>query len=232
MSLIALGVTILAVLLVRNHPSEMGLEPVGRLPLATYDPQISFEKKGDGALLVRLGLLFLAFGSTFMVYGTFIVTTLVNEYGFSEVKAGMYWSWVGFFSIFSGLFFGTLSDRIGRKYGLALAFAVQSSAYLIAGLKLDSNWMIISTVLFGTALFAIPAIMAAAVGDYLGVSRAAAAYSMVTIFFAAGQTVGPTMAGIIGKATGSFTGAYLLAALITISAMILAVYLPRPDLRS
>ncbi len=229
LSLAALIVTILAAWLVRNSPSEMGLEPIGRTIPASYDQQIPRERKGDGVLLVRLGLLYLAFGATFMVYGTFIVTTLVREYGFSEAKAGMYWSWVGFFSLFSGLVFGVLSDRIGRKYGLALAFTIQSCAYLLAGLKPDSQWLIISIVLFGSAVFSIPAIMAAAVGDYLGLPRAAAAFSTVTIFFAAGQTVGPTLAGIIGRATGSFSGAYLLAALITASATIFALFLPKPD---
>jgi len=116
-----------------------------------------------------------------------------------------------YFQLFSGVIFGTLSDRIGRKYGLSLAFAVQGSAYLLAGIKSESQWMIISAILFGSAVFAIPAIIAASVGEYLGAQRAASAFSTVTIFFVAGQTVGPAFAGIIGKATGSFTGAYLLA---------------------
>ena len=99
------------------------------------DQLVPSEHRGDGTLLLRLGLLYLAFGATFMVYGTFIVTTMVREYGFSEAKAGLYWSWAGFFSLFSGLAFGMISDRIGRKYGLALVFAVQSAAYLLAGVK-------------------------------------------------------------------------------------------------
>jgi MFS family permease len=95
-------------------------------------------------------------------------------------------------------------------------------------MKPESQWMIVSALLFGSAVFSIPAIMAASVGEYLGVHRAASAFSTVTIFFAAGQTVGPTIAGIIGKTTGSFTGAYLLAALLIGSAMVFALFLPRP----
>ena len=55
-------------------------------------------------------------------------------------------------------------------------------------------------VLYGVAAFAIPAIMAAAVGDYFGLSRAAAAFSAVTIFFAVGQTFGPAAAGLLAEA--------------------------------
>jgi MFS family permease len=229
LAIIALAVTVLAAWLVRNHPSDMGLEPLGRATPPSPDQLIPREHRGDGALLVRLGLLYLAFGATFMVFGTFIVTTMVREYGFSEAKAGVYWSWAGFFSLFSGVLFGMLSDRIGRKYGVALVFAVQSIAYLLAGLKPGSIGLMIAIVIYGSALFAIPAIMAAAVGDYLGLSRAAAAFSTITIFFAVGQTVGPALAGVIGKATGSFTGAYLLAGLITAAAMIIALVLPHPN---
>jgi predicted MFS family arabinose efflux permease len=221
-------VTILSAWLVRNDPADVGLEPLGKLTRPSPDQLVPREYRGDGALLVRLGILYLAFGATFMIYGTFIVTTMVRDYGFSEPQAGMYWSLSGFFSLFSGVFFGTLSDHIGRKYGLALVFAVQTAAYLLAGFKLGSMGLLISIVLYGSAVFAIPAIMAAAVGDYLGLARAAQAFATITIFFAAGQTIGPTLAGLIGKTTGSFTGAYLMAGTITASAVIFALLLSSP----
>lgn len=225
---IALTVTILAAWLVRNHPGEKGLEPLGRSVPPSPAQLIPTEQQGDGALLLRLGLLYLAFGSTFMVFGTFIVTTMVREYGFSEALAGSYWSWTGLFSLFSGVVFGILSDRIGRKQGLALVFLVQSGAYLLAGLQPGEFGLLIAIILYGTALFAVPAIMAAAVGDYLGPTRTAAAFSTITIFFAAGQTIGPALAGVIGDATGSFSTAYLLAGLITLIAAFFSLFLPAP----
>jgi MFS family permease len=228
LGLISLFVTACAGLLLRNHPSELGLEPVGRSVPVSPEQLIPHERRGDGAILLRLGLLYLLFGATFMVYGTFIVTTMVKEYGFSEARAGLYWSWVGFFSLFSGVGFGALSDRIGRKRGLALVFAVQTGAYLLAGLRLGGLGLVFSIVLYGMAVFAIPAIMAAAVGDYLGLSRAATAFATVTIFFAFGQTIGPAGAGLIAGASGGFTNAYLLAALLTAFAALFAATLPSP----
>jgi MFS family permease len=228
LGLITLAVSVCAVSLLRNDPAELGLEPVGLAPAVSPDLLKPREHRGDGFILLRLGLIYLAFGATFMVYGTFIVTTMVREFGFSEQQAGLYWSWVGFFSLFSGVGFGALSDRIGRRYGLALVYAVQTVAYLLAGLKPGSAGLIVSIVLYGSAVFAIPAIMAAAVGDYLGISRAATAFATVTIFFAVGQTIGPAGAGLIARASGSFTSAYLLASLLTAGAAIFAACLPRP----
>ena len=225
---ISLGVAACAAAFLRNHPSEMGLEPVGQRPRIAPEQFIPREGRGDALILIRLGLLYLVFGVTFMVFGTFIVTTMVNEYGFSEAKAGLYWSWVGMFSLFSGVGFGALSDRIGRKWGMATVFLVQSAAYLLAGLKLGNSTLVISIVLYGLAVFAIPAIMAAAIGDYLGLSRAASAFATVTLFFAIGQSTGPALAGMIARTTNSFCSAYLLAAMITAAAAVFAATLPPP----
>lgn len=228
LGLVSLAIAAIAALLVRNSPAGMGLEPVGRPLPASPAQLIPRERVGDGALLVRLGLLYLLFGATFMVYGTFIVTSMVREYGFSEARAGLYWSWVGMFSLFSGVGFGTLSDRIGRGPGLGLVFALQSAAYLLAGLHLGPGVLFLSILLYGLAVFAIPAIMTAAVGDYLGLSRAAGALATVTVFFAAGQTIGPAGAGLLGGAWGGFAPAYLLCSLLTAVAALLALRLPPP----
>ena len=231
LGLISLAISLVAGLLLRNSPAEMGLEPVGR-PLPTVSPQlIPHERRGDAGLLVRLGLLYMVFGITFMIYGTFIVTSMVKEYGFSEARAGLYWSWVGIFSLFSGVGFGALSDRIGRKHGLGLVFAVQTIAYLLAGLHYGASGLLLSIILYGLSVFALPAIMTAAVGDYLGLSRAATALATITIFFAAGQTIGPGGAGLLAGACGGFASAYLLSALLTAVAALLAVKLPPPPVR-
>ena len=221
-----------AALWLRNTPSEKGLEPLGavKADLAAASP-VPHEHRGDGMLLFRLGLLYLAFGATFMVFGTFIVTSMVREFGLSEAQAGHYWSWVGFFSVFSGVGFGALSDRIGRKQGMILVFLVQSTAYLLAGLKLGTVGLVLAIVLYGSAVFAIPAIMAAAVGDYLGTARAASSFATITLFFAVGQTVGPAAAGLLARLYDSFAPAYLCAAVVTLSAALFTLFLPAPRKR-
>lgn len=229
LGLISLAVAACAACFLRNHPGELGLMPVGR-PMHAATDQVPFrEGCGNGRLLVRIGFLYLIFGATFMIYGTFIVTTMVSDYGFSEAKAGLYWSWVGFFGLFSGVGFGTLSDFVGRNRSMALVFSLQTAAYLLAGLKFGSGTLLVSIILFGSTIFAIPAIMTATVGDYFGPTRAARAFSIATIFFAFGQITGPATAGLIAGAQGTFTSAYLLASLLTAIAAIIAIMLPPPQ---
>ena len=76
-----------------------------------------------------------------------------------------------------------------RDHGILARAPSLTLAYLLAGSRLGTMAMFGSVVLYGVAVFAIPAIMAAAVGDYLGKARAAAAFSMITFCFAIGQTL-------------------------------------------
>ncbi len=225
---IVLLIALLVALLVRNDPEPLGLQPIGAGQRFDVAGLTTPEPTNSGRILLYLGLLYFAFGATYMVYGTFIVTCMVEEYGFSEATAGHFWAWVGFFSLFSGVVFGTLSDKIGRRGGLMVVFVVQTLAYLLAGSGLGEWSLIASVFLYGIAAWAIPAIMAATVGDYMGIAKAAGAFSLITFFFAGGQTIGPAVAGIIAETSGSFAPAFLLSALLTGAAAVAALKLPKP----
>jgi MFS family permease len=228
LGLITLGCAVIAAALIRNDPADLGLEPVGRKLGLPPEALLPKDQPGSALILLQLGALYLIFGTTYMIYGTFIVTTMVVEFGFPEGRAGMFWSWVGFFSLFSGVLFGTLSDRIGRKKGLMAVFAVQTLAYLLAGSGIGTAALLLSVFFYGMAVFAIPAIMAVAVGDYLGISRAAGAFSTITFFFAVGQTIGPGAAGVLAEISGTFTTSFLASAVLTGLAIVMAAFLPRP----
>src|SRR5512139_3813300 len=215
-------------LLLRNEPAEVGLEPLGRAQAVSYDPTETHGPYRASRILLHLGGLYLLFGLTYMVYGTFIVATMVDEYHYAEATAGSFWSWTGFFCRFSGVGFGILSDRLGRRGGLLLAYAVQGAAYLLVASQWGTLALFGSVALYGLAVFAVPAIMAAAVGDYLGTARAAAAFSMVTFCFAIGQTIGPGVAGVMADAAGTFRAPYLAAAAINVVALLGTCFLPRP----
>jgi hypothetical protein len=105
---------------------------------------------------------------------------------------------------------------------------VQGAAYLLVASKLGTLALFGSVVLYGLAVFAVPAIMAAAVGDYLGTARAAAAFSIITFCFAIGQTNGPGAAGVLAERAGTFSFPYYAAAALNGVAVLAACFLPRP----
>lgn len=226
---VSLLIAVIVGFLLRNEPAEVGVEPVGQVEPVASEDLVQNEVRGTARIILQLGLIYLIFGATYVIYGTFIVTTMVDEFSFSEARAGFYWSWVGLFSIFSGIGFGSLSDRIGRKKGLAVVYAIQTVAYFLVGAGIGGQALVFSVVLYGISAFAIPTIMAAAVGDYLPVSRAATAFSAITFFFAVGQTVGPGVAGVLAETSGTFLPSYLASAVLTGLAIVLTALLPRAD---
>lgn len=215
-------------LLLRDSPEEKSLMPLGGEGTGNLDHTEARGSNANGGILLHLGVLYLLFGATYMIYGTFVVTTMVTERGMAETVAGRFWAWVGFFSIFSGPLFGILSDRIGRKGGLMTVFAVQTAAYGLISAKLGVWALYLSIALYGLSAWSIPTIMAAAVGDYFGAAGAAAGFSIITFFFAAGQTLGPSLGGIVAKSTGSFGSSYMMAAAATGFAVLLASFLRKP----
>jgi sugar phosphate permease len=120
---IVIAISLISHVFLRNKPEDVGLKPLGSEEM-TITPVTGGEKAAQSIYknktLYLLGTIYFLFGYTYVIYATFIVTTLVKERGFSETIAGNFWAWVGLLSLFSGPLFGTLSDRLGRKTGLTI----------------------------------------------------------------------------------------------------------------
>jgi len=231
LGMISLLVAILVWFLIRNDPAEMGLSVAGEVPNCHKNQtavQPAPDRRENRRLLGHFGILYLIFGCTYMIYATFIVTTLVDERGFSESSAGMFWAWVGFLSLFSGALFGFLSDKTSRKYGIMSALAVQTLAYYLVSMNDGMLPVYASVVLFGLSAWAIPSIMAASMGDYFGAKKAAWAFSIITFFFAVGQVLGPASAGMLADVYGGFSTAFWMSAMLTGVGVAIAIFLKKP----
>ncbi|MCB1763671.1 MAG: MFS transporter [Gammaproteobacteria bacterium] len=222
-------IALVALILLRNRPAQMGLRPLGIAPHSSDSHQQDTDRASALPIIVHLGSIYFTFGFTYVIYATFIVTTLVQERGFSEALAGQFWMWVGIVSIFSGPLFGTLSDRLGRKPALMMVFMLHTLAYLLIALPLPGNFTYLSIFLWGIGVWSIPSIIAAAVGDYLGADRAAAAFGTVTLFFGIGQIAGPGIAGLLADFTQSFSWSFVMAAGVTLLGLLLSSLLRHPE---
>lgn len=240
MALISLVISVAALVLLRNDPAQKGLAPVGEEiggEKTDYknpegpgmsSPSLQSTGKASQGTMVYLGCVYLFFGATYSVYVTFIVTALVNDHGFGEGAAGSFWAVVGALSIFSGPLFGGLSDRIGRRKGLMIAYGLFALAYTLAAAPLPKLFLYASIIMFGLTVWSIPTIMSAAVGDYVGPAQAVKALGFITLFFGAGQIVGPAMAGFLADVTGSFSTGFWFCAGLTGLAAILSSFLKPP----
>jgi MFS family permease len=231
--ILAILVTLIAVVghvFLRNRPEERGLEPLGGggREMTSVPQSVGAKSIYTNRTLYLLGSIYFLFGYTYVIYATFIVTTLVKERGFSEAIAGNFWSWVGLLSLFSGPVFGSLSDRIGRKGGLMIVFSLQMLAYLLVAAKLPLFFLYLSIGFYGIVAWSIPSIMVAAVGEYVGVDKALAAFGFITFIFGLGQITGPSIAGMLAERTGSFSSSFFMAAGFAALAIVLAGFLKKP----
>jgi len=231
LSAVVIAIACISVLLIRNKPEDKGLQLLGAEKPGHGKDIRAHNKTGSvyrEKMIYFLGLIYFLFGYTYVIYATFIVTTLVRERGFSESLAGNFWSMVGFLSLFSGPVFGTLSDRISRKAGLIIVFTFQMLSYLLVASGLPGIFLYLSIFFFGIVAWSIPSIMAAAVGDYVGAQKAARAFGLVTFIFGFGQIAGPAVAGVLAEKTGSFSSSFVMAAVASGMAILLTSFLKKP----
>jgi MFS family permease len=223
-------IAFLSYVLLRDRPEEKGLKPLGGESTASASAVAQRGKQNIYAsgIMYYLGTIYFLFGYTYVIYATFIVTSLVKERGFSESIAGDFWAWVGVLSLFSGPVFGTLSDRLSRKAGLIIVFSLQMLSYLLAASGLPGVFLYLSIGFYGVVAWSIPSIMAAAVGDYVGARKAAAAFGLVTFIFGFGQISGPAVAGLLAEKTGSFSSSFYMAAFFAGVAIFFTAFLKKP----
>jgi MFS family permease len=218
---------------VRNRPEDVGQHPYGddrafsRSPAGPTRWREVFANRD----LWGLGGVFACFGFSYVIYVTFFAAHLVKAGGLSPEAAGQVWGLAGVLSLGSGLIWGSLADRIGKGYGLAIVFGLHAVSFATFALGRTAPVFVASAALFGFAAWSIPAIMAAAVGDYARTSLAAAGLGFITIIFGVGQAIGPPIAGRLADWTQSFSGAFLLASGVALVGCVGALALRRPDRR-
>jgi len=211
-----LGLAVLALLLLRNRPAAIGLRPFG----AGENEEINISGAGGlhwrdvyrSRIIWHIGLIYVAFGFSYIIYLTFFTKYLMAEGGYTQVAAGRLFMYMGWLSLLCGLIWGGISDIIGRKGALIIVYLLHTAAFGLFAFRPSPAGFTLSAILFGLSAWSIPAIMAAACGDLLGPRLAPAALGFITLFFGIGQAVGPSAAGALADATGSLSPAMLLAA--------------------
>ncbi|KQQ59049.1 MFS transporter [Pseudomonas sp. Leaf127] len=77
-------------------------------------------------------LLLIFDGYDLFIYGV-VLPVIMKEWGLTPLQAGALGSYALFGMMFGALVFGSLADRIGRKKGIAICFALFSGATIING---------------------------------------------------------------------------------------------------
>jgi sugar phosphate permease len=225
-------------LFVRSRPEEKGLAQIGADSTEKTAAAASPAAKNGAQRWTHilkmgsvwyLGIVYFFYGLSYIIYMVFFAAYLVKEMGLTQEWAGGLWALVGGLSIFCGVIWGAVSDRLGRSKGAALAYLVLGLSYLIFALIKIKFGFYLSAIVFGLTAWSIPTIMAATAGDFVGPRLAPAGLGFITLFFGIGQALGPALGGYLADASGSFTIPFIVAGGISLLGMVLSFYLKKPS---
>jgi MFS family permease len=226
----------LVYIFVRNQPEEKDLRPIGQ----DFEAPASSKAGHDSALqwahiykrgaIWYLGVVYFFYGISYVIYLVFFAAYLVKEIGLSQAWTGGLWAMLGALSIFCGVIWGSISDRLGRNRGASFAYLVLGLSYIIFALVKVKTGFCVSAILFGLTAWSIPTIMAATAGDLVGPRLAPAALGFITLFFGLGQAFGPAMGGYLADLHQSFSLPFLVAGGFSFAGMASAFFLKSTSL--
>lgn len=176
----------------------------------------------------HLGATYFLYGFAFLMFFTFFQKRLIADLGFSSRTAGLLFLLVGISGTLAGVFWGGLSDRVGRGPTLAVVFALEAVAGVIFAVWPGLGALALASWLFGFCGLSVPSLMGAACADRFGVRLAPASLGFITFFLGIGQAVGPYVGGALADAFSSLTATYLLSAGVFGLGTLTAALLPRP----
>ena len=140
----------------------------------------------------------------------------------------------GFVALFNGLgrlFWGAVSDRIGRNLAYLLIYGTQVVIFFVVGgvhaLPLVAFLFAVVLLDYGGGFGTMPSFAA----DYFGTRYMGVNYGWILTAWGVGGIVGPMFVAVVKDRTGSFSGALPVIAVVLLAAAILPLVVRRPGAR-
>jgi MFS family permease len=187
-------------------------------------------------------------GAGYTVFMTFGVAYL-RELNWDPASASRAFALWGIFTLFGSTAWGTLADRFLKKWVLAVALVLQAAGYItflavgatgvLESIARPFGWeamtigaigAFVGAATVGFGQIGVPAILSAATGDYFSHRIAGMGFGLLTLTFAFGCIIGPSLGGYISDATGTLRTGLLfgLGALVVSLLATLMLEKPRP----
>ena len=169
---------------------------------------------------VPLLIGFFLFGLGYVAHITFIIAWM-RDHGSGPGEVAATWGALGLTTVLSArIWRHPLAAWRGGRPMAASTLTLAAGAFLPL-FSTALPVMIVSAILFGSALFTVPATVAAYSRKWLAPQQWGKFVAGFTVVFAVGQIIGPTLTGLLSDATGSlFSGLAFSAATLLIGALI------------
>ncbi len=210
-------------ILQRRNPKEVGQFPDGEVPSGSKRPEFHPDQAPVGRAWSLVSALrsfpfwslaagHIALGTgIFMIY-THVVAHLVDQ-GLSGLVAAFVFGLIGFMRIGGTLFWGWVSDRIGRvrAYGIGTLVALAGISCLALIDRASSlAFVYASAILFGIGHSAGNPTYGAVIADIFSGRNVGAIFGFLELAFGLGMALGAWLGGYIFDLTGSYRPAFAL----------------------
>lgn len=225
---LGVGSAIVLTSLLFRRPPEGNNPGVASLPNA--EPAVASFSLGQALSTPAFWSVFLAAGFSILAYQALMVHLVpyATDKGIEPMKAAMLVSIVGASNMVGRVSWGALSDRIGRKTALILAFGLGAGLVLWLWLWNSTAILIPFAALFGFAQGGWFVTWSTLQGELFGMGSLGAILGATQTGTSIGAGLGALLAGYIFDLTGGYRLAFLMAAIALILASLLILGLKEP----
>lgn len=226
----------LALFVIKGDPDALGLKPFGSQAgnddveqAGSQTPDV-FRQDLSLTEAMRTGSFWLIF-IIMVVCGTgdFLVAThlipFVTDFGFPPTTGGNLFAWFGLMSMIGILVAGPVSDRIGIKIPFAVVFFLRVVLFLLIISYQNLFTFYVFSMLFGFSFLITAPLLPVLTGKLYGFSHVGLISGFLTTFHHLGGGLGGFLGGLVYDKTGSYQGAFILLAVMSLLATFCAVWI-------
>ena len=185
----------------------------------TSNPTQNTEKESPthGPPMKWLPWLIIAYGLEglgYIVTGTFIVSIAEETPNFNG-DATFIWMIVGLAAIPSCIIWSSLAKKWGFVKSLIVAMILQSFGIVIPVLLMTKTGLVVSAILFGSTFMGITT-LATTLASRINPQNSSRIIGYLTAIYAAGQMIGPMIAGSLASASHNYNSALIGAAIVVL----------------
>ena len=232
---VILGVVVPAiVLIIRDRPSDIGLEPYRD---AAAEADTTGENWGVGvreafSLPVFWQIATLMFLIALVTNGIHTHSVaFLDDIGHSRERAAYAWSLVMMVMIGGKLAFGPIADRWGAKNAMAAAFIMYSLSILMLTFARPYPVAIVFACLYGFACGAPLTLYPLLTIENLGMKNYATLYGIFVIMAGLGSGLGPVVPGVVFDNIGTYLPVFYVCVVLMLIGALTAASIKSPSVR-
>ena len=223
-----------AAMLISSYWFSRDPESIGQFPDGKDQPPVTVagEQSKTPAEAFRTVTYWLILGmyalSFIVVFVPFVHSNqFAIDLGVESVTAATVISSIGIGGLIGRLLVGPLSDRLGRKRLVVMAFGLETLAFF--GIAASQGLLLLypSAVVFGFSYGATVTMLPALVGDYFGREHAGAIVGRIFGMAGSLAAIGPYVAQLLVDSSGSYRFAFILSGVANGAALLMASRLPQ-----